>query len=696
MRTGSSILAGLSFLAVTALFPPVGPAGDESGARDSTTARLREFLTWIHPADQSCGPLSDLRTVERWNGGLRLGYRVGCPDTRQLEAVLQIRQARDVWQVAGGFEAPPDAIARELEAIDRQSTEVGGGPDGGGIHPPPGNAPVVGAATALRLVVPAGVIEATLPLQPEEASRSRLIGPVRVEILVDVSPEGAPLRARPLRGPEPDLGLRRAAIDSVMTWRFRPARLGDMPIRSFVAVPLNFQGLPRESADWVHRALYRLEGIASADRIGLEEALRRVEGGADFADAGAATVEGASAASFLPGDWGIVHASDLPSALRRRLHAAPVGSLVGPVEAGDLSYLVRKKGEVYYAISSVRGDEVSYRVVHEVNPPSRVALLRAIEDDIARYLGESRRAAFINEAARLMGIRQKRVDLGRLRVHTDVLDPDEIRRLEQVVDAAIGVHEGFWNSLTPLRPFSETILVYAFARAGDHDRVRRLWKAGADIGGVAATDEGHPSTPGDRPIWSRAGEYIPSSRILSIPCEEMGGHLPVPIVIHEAIHMLNFERVYAPGARPTPWFEEGLATYYSFSHIDSRLRIQPGAIRKTGTIEAGPILVQFDPRAQLRQHLQRVGKEGAVPLGDLLDAGSRDPLWTGGRSARLYGASWTLVHFLNHAGDGRYRPLFLEYARREAAGAGGKSAFEEIFGDLAVLETAWHRYERRL
>ena len=687
---------GLSFLAAAALFPPAGPAGDEGGARDSTTERLREFLTWIHPSDPSCGQLSDLRTVERWGGGLRLGYRAGCPDPRPLEAVLQIRRGGDVWQVAGGFEAPPDAIARELEAIDRLSTEVERAPDGGGIHPPPGNAPVVGAATALRLVVPAGVIEATPPIQPEAASRSRLIGPVRVEILVDVSPEGNPLRARPLRGPEPDLGLRRAAIDAVMTWRFRPARLGDMPIRSFVAVPLSFQGLPRESADWVHRALYRLEGIASADREGLEEALRRVDGGLDLADVGAAMGDGAAAASFPPGDWGIVHASDLPFALRRRLHTAPVGSLVGPVAAGDLSYLARKKGEVYYAISSVRGDEVSYRVVHEVHPPPRGALIRAIEDDIARYLSEIRRAAFINEAARLMGIRQKRVDLGRLSVHTDVLDPDEIRRLEQVVDAAIGVHEGFWNPLTPLRPFSETILVYAFARTADHDRVRRLWKAGADVGGVASTDEGNPSAPGGRPIWSRAGEYIPSSRILSIPCEEMGGHLPVPIVMHEAIHMLNFERVYAPCARPTPWSEEGLATYYSFSHIDSRLRIQPGVIRKTGTIDAGPILVQFDPRAQLRRHLQRVGEEGPVPLGALLEAGPRDPLWTGDRSARAYGASWTLVHFLNHAEDERYRPLFLEYSRREAAGEGGSPAFEEIFGDLTTLETTWHRYESRL
>ncbi len=696
VRLLGPVLAGLSFLAAAALVPPAGQAGNEGAPQVSTTGRLQEFLTWIHPAEDSCGPLSDLRTVEHWTDGVRLGYRTGCPDPLALEAVLQIRQRGDVWQVAGGFEAPPDAIARELEAIDMPSTDVGKAPDGRGIPPPPGNAPVVGVATAMRLVVPSGVIEANPLIRTEAAGRSRLIGPVRVEILVDVSPDGTPLRARPLRGPEPDLGLRRAAIDSVLTWRFRPARLGDTPVRSFVAVPLSFQGLPPESAHWVHRALYRLEGIVSADRERLEEALKRVRGGEAFADAAAAMHDGAAADSFPPGDWGVVPATDLPLALRRRLHAEPVGSLVGPVESEDLYYLARKKGEVYYAISSVRGDEVSYRVVHEVHPPPRDALSRVIEDDIARYLSESRRAVFINEAARLMGIRQKRVDLGRLSVHTDALDPDEIRRLDQIVEAAIGVHERFWSPVTPLRPFRETILVYAFARTADHDRVRRLWQAGANVGGVAAGVGGDPSVPGDGPIWSRAGEYIPSSRILSIPCEEKGGHLPVPIIMHEAIHMLNFERVYAPGARATPWFEEGLATYYSFSYIDNRLRIQPGVIRKTGTIEAGPILVQFDPREQLRRHLQRIGEEGPVPLRALLDAGPRDPLWTGGRSARAYGASWTLVHFLNHADEGRYRTLFLEYSRREAVGEGGRSTFEEIFGELPALETAWHRYEGRL
>jgi len=35
----------------------------------------------------------------------------------------------------------------------------------------------------------------------------------------------------------------------------------------------------------------------------------------------------------------------------------------------------------------------------------------------------------------------------------------------------------------------------------------------------------------------------------------------VPIVIHEAIHMLDYERTYGPGDQPSKWFEEGLATY---------------------------------------------------------------------------------------------------------------------------------------
>jgi hypothetical protein len=81
----------------------------------------------------------------------------------------------------------------------------------------------------------------------------------------------------------------------------------------------------------------------------------------------------------------------------------------------------------------------------------------------------------------------------------------------------------------------------------------------------------------------------------------------------------------------------------------------------------------------------------------LLSASPEDPLWSGERSGRAYGAAWTLVHFLIHGDHGRRETAFRQYAGREAAGRGGLQAFQELFGsDLTALEAEWHDYEATL
>jgi hypothetical protein len=193
------------------------------------------------------------------------------------------------------------------------------------------------------------------------------------------------------------------------------------------------------------------------------------------------------------------------------------------------------------------------------------------------------------------------------------------------------------------------------------------------------------------------GEYIPDSRILAFPCDEAGGHLPIPIAVHESIHMLDYERVYGPGARPSRWFEEGLASYFGFSQITGGLRIDPGAIKRSGTIVSGKVNVQFDPRAELREHQRLTREQGAVRLEDLLAAPGDGAFWSGAHSARAYGAAWTLVHFLIHGEHGRHADAFRRYAAREAGGEGGPEAFRELLGpDLGALESAWHAYEETL
>jgi hypothetical protein len=279
-----------------------------------------------------------------------------------------------------------------------------------------------------------------------------------------------------------------------------------------------------------------------------------------------------------------------------------------------------------------------------------------------------------------MGIRQARVELGQLVIHSDALNADETAVLGQVVNAAVRAHQEFWANLTTLRLFRQPVYVYAFGKRGDHVRVQQLWRGRRPPGAATAS-----------------GEYLPASRILAFPCEPTGGHVPIPIVVHEAIHMLDYERVYPPRAQPSKWFEEGLANYFGFSRLDGDLHLDAGSIRSSAAIVIGSARVQFDPRAELREHLRLTRIEGPMPLEPLLAAGADDELWAGGRSARAYGAAWTLIHFLRHGDRGRREAAFEQYAAREAAGRGGLAAFKEIFGpDLAALETAWHDYEATL
>src|SRR5439155_25459307 len=98
----------------------------------------------------------------------------------------------------------------------------------------------------LPFVAPTEAVVQTTPDYPEEAGRARLIGDAHVEVLVQISPEGTTRRDRPLRGPDPDLAMRRAAMDTVLRWRFEPARLAGQPVTQYRPVELTFGGLPPE------------------------------------------------------------------------------------------------------------------------------------------------------------------------------------------------------------------------------------------------------------------------------------------------------------------------------------------------------------------------------------------------------------------------------------------------------------------
>ena len=636
---------------------------------DAFAAGLVEFLGWAHPPDAQCSAVEHIEVLARWHDGMRVRFEVPClAGTRALEAILETREGNGVWQVAAGIEAREDdiraAVTARLLRFPRETRA-------NEVSPPPGN---TGGAedSPLSSVAPPQPRRKVTPEFPEEAGRARMIGEAHVELLVDLSSQGLPNRARPLRGPDPDLGMRQAALTAVMRWGFSPAALGGLRVRFFAPIEITFNGLPAESRSWSHRALFDLEAMVFPDRSAAETAGGRLRAGEPL--------ETVAPGSALDSDWGLVAAAELPAPLRRALHEAPIGVWVGPVAAEGGEYVARKRGEVYYGILPSEGDTLQYQVVHQRDVADGNELRQAIDSDILSFMAERQRRDYMNEAARRMGIRQRRGRSGQLLIYTDVLNDEEIELLGRLVEAAFRAHQEFWAGLTTLRLFRSEVSVYAFGRRADHQSVQQVWQGRRASGPPPAV-----------------GEYIPASRILAFPCEPTGGHVPIPIAIHEAIHMLNYERVYGPRAQPSRWFEEGLANYFGFSQVDSQLRIDVGEIRRSATISAGSAQMQFDPRAELREHLRRTHVEGAVGLRQLVAAGPDDPLWVGAQAARAYGAAWTLVHFLMHGDHGRHLQTFRQYAAREARGAGGLKAFQSLFGDkLDDLEAAWHDYEENM
>jgi hypothetical protein len=650
--------------------PTLPPAAESRAPGELFATGLRDFVEWAHPSADGCEGVASIDVVSRFPGGLRARYEIVCHGTRRgYEAILETREGTGVWQVSQGFETDTPTIAAAVRARRLQIPKETLPAAGEAVSPPPDNP---GDTSPLDAVATPEAVRQAPPQFPEEAGRARLIGEARVAMLVDVSPEGEPKRARTLRGPDPDLGMRQAAIAAVLGWHFRPATLMGKPVRYFAPIEITFTGLPSESRLWSHRALFDLQVLSYDDATRAEDALRRLRAGEEL--------KGVAPESALDSEWGLMPASALSPALRKALHEARVGSWSGPIVSEGRHILAHKRGEVYYAIlPPASGSDVQYQIVHQRGIAESEALRHAIDDDIAAFMAERHRRDFVNEAAQLMGIHQTRSQVGQLVIHSDVLDDDETALLRNVVDATFRAHQEFWAGIATLRLFRQPVLVYAFQRRSDQQRVQQLWR-GRHGGGASAV-----------------GEYLPASRILSFPCEPAGGHVPIPIAIHEAVHMLDYERVYGARVQPSKWFEEGMANYFGFSQIDSALHLDVGAIRRSGTIIVGHARVQFDPRTELREHLRLTRDEGPVPLLALLSASPDDPLWSGERSGRAYGAAWTLVHFLIHGDHGRREAAFRQYAGREAAGRGGLQAFQELFGsDLTALEAEWHDYEATL
>jgi hypothetical protein len=144
-------------------------------------------------------------------------------------------------------------------------------------------------------------------------------------------------------------------------------------------------------------------------------------------------------------------------------------------------------------------------------------------------------------------------------------------------------------------------------------------------------------------------------------------------LLHEATHqLLDATALYTRGARgeiPT-WLNEGLAEYMAFSVLGSsgRFRYDPGARG----------LDQFRAHAQSKD---------AYDLSRILTFDNADYLASKNMNLK-YAQSYTLVHFLMHGREGKYRKGFMAFLR---AAYKGQSSMTEFWDAVEVGERAFEK-----
>ena len=160
-----------------------------------------------------------------------------------------------------------------------------------------------------------------------------------------------------------------------------------------------------------------------------------------------------------------------------------------------------------------------------------------------------------------------------------------------------------------------------------------------------------------------AGLYTGKALLAHLP---KGGRQDVwHVVQHEGFH--QFVDKVIRGHIPI-WVNEGLAEYFGDGFV-------------TGVI----------PRARLRRIRSAIRNDRFKPVLDFLLLGNNE--WRAELDMRNYDQAWSMVHFLVHAEDGRYRDVFSAFIRDISGGRVTSQAFRDRFGrDLDAFRLAYDKW----
>jgi len=135
------------------------------------------------------------------------------------------------------------------------------------------------------------------------------------------------------------------------------------------------------------------------------------------------------------------------------------------------------------------------------------------------------------------------------------------------------------------------------------------------------------------------------------------------VLQHEGFHQFVY---FFIGPNIPQWVNEGLAQYFE----DARIR---GENIKLG--DPNPRRVRFLEQAYRQNKLMPMEKILTLSMKQWNRRLNKSPL----ASKRIYAQSWSMVYFLIHGRDGRYRDAFRDYLHQLAAGKSSEQAARAAF-----------------
>lgn len=161
-----------------------------------------------------------------------------------------------------------------------------------------------------------------------------------------------------------------------------------------------------------------------------------------------------------------------------------------------------------------------------------------------------------------------------------------------------------------------------------------------------------------------AGHYEGGIIAIHPDVADVGNHERT--LVHEAVHHYNNILLGINGNLTLTWLDEGLATYFGLSRIDSEGTVHPGEF------PGNSVRIRMDPQSRNRLLLNTGSPEGRIYLLqrdlhggmkiDLEKFLSRhgEDFYTGNILTN-YSIAWMLVHYLMHADGGAHRGAFLTF-----------------------------------